>query len=347
MTALTTVPDTSVRPVPWSRLVWVVWRRYRFTLAGTAGILAVLAADLVITGVRTRSAYAAVLACAPNNSAQCRFGFVNFHGTYAQVGLVGVILVFLPGLVGAFAGAPILARELETGTFRYTWTQGVGRMRWAIAVLVPGAVGVAVIIGAFGILVSWQQQPLVDSGMVQRMHSTNFSVTGIACAGWGLLGFGLGVLAGLLWRRVLPAVVTAFAAWFGLAFLAANVLRPGYQSALTTTSLNLADTDLPVSQWWTKGGATVTDAQINSALQAVGVQIDNSGGPIQAAASSGGSGGSVDPVQYLLQHGYLQVTSYQPDSRFWTFQWIEFGWLTALTILTLGATLWLLRRRSA
>ncbi len=240
------------RPVPWSSLVWVVWRRYRFTLAGTAGILTLLAADLVITGVRARSAHAAVLACTPNNSAQCRFGFINFHDTYAQVGLVGVTLVLLPGFIGAFAGAPILARELETGTFRYTWTQGVGRMRWAIAVLVSGAVGVAVIIGVFGILVSWQQQPLVDSGIVQRMHSTNFSVTGIACAGWGLLGFGLGVLAGLLWRRVLPALVTAFAAWFGLAFLTADVLRPGYLSALTTTSLSLADNDLPVNQWWTR-----------------------------------------------------------------------------------------------
>lgn len=345
MTALTAVPDAAVRPVPWSRLVWVVWRRYRFTLAVTAGILAVLAADLVITGMRARSAYAAITACTPTNSAQCRFGFDNFHGTYAQVGLVGVILVFLPGLVGAFAGAPILARELETGTFRYTWTQGVGRIRWAIAVLLPGAVGVAAIIGAFGVLVSWQQQPLLDSGMAQRMHSTNFSVTGIACAGWGLLGFGLGVLAGLLWRRVLPALVTAFAAWFGAAFLAADVLRPSYLTALTTTSLSLSGNDLPVSQWWTKGGVTVTDAQINTALQVVGVQMDNSGGNVQAAPSSGGT--SIDPVQYLLQHGYLQVTSYQPDSRFWTFQWIEFGWLTALTLLALGATMWLLRSRSA
>jgi hypothetical protein len=345
MTALTAVPDTSVRPVPWSRLAWVVWRRYRFALAGTGVILTLLAADLVITGVRARSAYAAVTACTPNNSAPCRFGFENFHGTYAQIGLVGVILVFLPGLIGAFAGAPILARELETGTYRFTWTQGVGRMRWAIAVLVPGAVGVAAIIGAFGMLVSWQQQPLLDSGIIQRMHSTNFSVTGIACAGWGLLGFGIGVLAGLLWRRVLPGLVTAFAAWFGLAFLTANVLRPNYLTALTTTSLSLADNDLPVSQWFTKGGVRVSDGQINSALQAVGVQMDSTAGPVQAAPSSGGGG--VDPVQYLIQHGYLQVTSYQPDSRFWTFQWIEFGWLTALTVLTLGATLWLLRRRPA
>ena len=345
MTALTAVRDRSVRPLPWSRLVWVVWRHYRFTLAGTAGILAVLAADLVITGVRARSDYAAVLACTPSNSIECHYGWETFHGSYADVGLVGVILVFLPGLVGVFAGAPILAREFETGTFRYTWTQGVGRMRWAIAVLVSGAVGVAAVIGVFGLLVGWQQQPLVDSGMVQRMQFTYFSVTGIACAGWGLLGFGLGVLAGLLWRRVLPALVTAFAAWFGVAFLAADVLRPGYQSALTTTSLSLAGNDFPVSQWFTKDGLRVSDGQINSALQAVGAQINSTGGAVQAAPSSGGS--SIDPVQYLLQHGYLQVTSYQPDSRFWTFQWIEFGWLTVLTLLTLGATLWLLRRRSA
>jgi LPXTG-motif cell wall-anchored protein len=41
------------------------------------------------------------------------------------------------------------------------------------------------------------------------------------------------------------------------------------------------------------------------------------------------------------------MTSYQPDSRYWPFQWIETGWLTALALLLLGATLWLLRRRQA
>ncbi|MGD0605948.1 MAG: hypothetical protein ABSA53_20450 [Streptosporangiaceae bacterium] len=33
----------------------------------------------------------------------------------------------VPALIGAFAGAPVLARELETGTFRYAWTLGSGR----------------------------------------------------------------------------------------------------------------------------------------------------------------------------------------------------------------------------
>jgi hypothetical protein len=137
-----------VRPVSWNRLAWVVWRRYRATLLATLGVLAVLGVDLIVTGQRARSAYAAAAACTPPDSASCHFGWQNFHDTYAQIGLVGVILVFLPGLVGVLAGAPVLGRELETGTFRYTWTQGAGRMRWAVAVLLPGAVGVAAVVGA-------------------------------------------------------------------------------------------------------------------------------------------------------------------------------------------------------
>ena len=41
------------------------------------------------------------------------------------------------------------------------------------------------------------------------------------------------------------------------------------------------------------------------------------------------------------------LTSYQPGSRFWPFQWIEGGWLLALSVLLIGATVWLVRRRAA
>ena len=55
----------------------------------------------------------------------------------------GVFLQVVPVLIGAFAGAPVLARELETGTFRFAWTQGFGRWRWALAKLVLLAVVLA------------------------------------------------------------------------------------------------------------------------------------------------------------------------------------------------------------
>ncbi len=52
-------------------------------------------------------------------------------------------------------------------------------------------------------------------------------------------------------------------------------------------------------------------------------------------------------AQCLSQHGYTQWTSYQPASRFWPFQWIEGGWLLALSVLLIAVTVWLVRRRAA
>ena len=340
MTVLASAPPAPVRPVPWRALGWVMWRRYRSALVATAAVLAVIGVYLVVDGARMRSAYTTYLNCTPVHSAGCQFAWQNFGDGYSQPGLPGVILLFLPGIIGAFAGAPVLARELETGTFRYAWTQGVGRMRWALAAAIPGAVGVATIMGAFGALVTWHNQPLLDSGIMPRLHPTVFPVTGVAAAGWALAGFALGVLAGLLWHRVLPGLATAFAAWFGLAFLAAQI-RLHYLTPLTTTRLEQTGRDFQIDQWWTKGGMRVDNAQVNTVLQAVGIQQIS--GPVTAQP---GTSSSIDPVQYLLQHGYTQITSYQPDSRYWTLQWIEFGALTALSLLLLGAALWLLRRRS-
>ena len=346
MTALAVAPATAPRPVPWSRLGWPVWRRYRTMLVATIGVLGLTAAYLVINGERMRTAYHASTSCRPVDTAACQYKFQLFHDRYGAAGFIGVVLMFLPGIVGAFAGAPLLARELETGTFRYAWTQGVGRMRWATAILVSGAVGVAIIMTAFGALITWRNQPLLDSGITPRLHTTNFPETGIAAAGWALAGFALGVLGGLLWRRVVPAIVTAFAAWFGLAYLGATY-RLHYLTPLTTNSLDQPLKAMTLSQWWDRAGVRISDNQVNTALSTVGAQFGSSEGKITATPSGSTPGDSVDPVQYLVQHGYTQVTSYQPDSRYWPFQWIEFGCLSALSILLLGTAFWLLRRRPA
>jgi ABC-type transport system involved in multi-copper enzyme maturation permease subunit len=74
----------------------------------------------------------------------------------------------VPVLIGAFAGAPVLARELETDTFRYVWTQGFGRWRWTLAKLVPLAVVLAAAAGAFSLLLNWYYQPYFDAGNCSR-----------------------------------------------------------------------------------------------------------------------------------------------------------------------------------
>ena len=44
--------------------------------------------------------------------------------------------------------------------------------------------------------------------------------------------------------------------------------------------------------------------------------------------------------------GLRQIFTYQPATRFWTFQLTEAGWLFALSLLLAAATVWLIRHRA-
>ena len=129
MTALT-VParqDRDLRPVPWRKMVWVTWRQHRIALAGVAALLGGGAVYLLIMGLSIHHAYAAATACHPWTSDACGNLVGNFLSTYwggAQI--TSVLLQLVPVLIGVGPGAPVLARELETGTFRFIWTQGFG-----------------------------------------------------------------------------------------------------------------------------------------------------------------------------------------------------------------------------
>ncbi|KQW48480.1 hypothetical protein ASC77_06905 [Nocardioides sp. Root1257] len=337
-------PPTLVHPVPWTRLAWVAWRRYRSVLVGTLLLLAALSVYLLVTGNQLRSAYADVDQCQPPvSSSACQIQWMGFVDKYGNTGFLGPFLLLLPGVIGVFAGAPLFGRELETGTFRYAWTQGIGRMRLAIALIVPGAVGVVALMVGIGALETWRAQPLADAGIARRLEGSLFPTAGPAVAGWALLAFTGGVLAGLLWRRTVPALGSVFALWFGLAF-AASRFRLHYLTPLTTTKGEPDPHDVVTGQWWTSGGVRVSDSDINSQLAALGVQMDGDGFHAQAGP---GSDAPPDPIEWLSQHGYTQVISYQPDHRYWTFQWIELGWLLALSAALLAITFWLLRRMSA
>src|SRR5215469_1115920 len=122
--------DASPRPLPWRRMGWVTWRQHRTGLCGVAVFLGALAVCLWLAGLKTHHAYAAAIAaCHPASSLACRDMTTSFIGTNGFLAN-GFILQAVPALIGAFAGAPVLAREMETGTFRYAWTQGFGRWRW-------------------------------------------------------------------------------------------------------------------------------------------------------------------------------------------------------------------------
>jgi hypothetical protein len=344
-TDLAAVPPATAGPVPWRSLVWVTWRRHRTTIAATLAVLGLAALYLLVTGLQMRSAWHTVQACDPHRSRTCSFAWTNFRDTHTNLGIISALFLFAPLLLGAFVGAPLIGRELETGTYRYAWTQGVGRSRWAIAMTLTGAAVVTVLAGALGALIAWHDRPLWQAQITPRLQASEFPSTGIAIIGWGLATYAVAVLAGLLWRRVLPALATAVLTTFGLAF-AVSKLRLHYLPPLRTSSLSYVPGSQTMSQWWEKAGNRVGTSQLNAALRAGNVQQIRGNGGSKVTATPG-TGDGTDPVTYLLHHGYSQWTSYQPAGRYWTFQWIEFGWLTALALLLITITLLLLRHRDA
>ncbi len=239
----------------------------------------------------------------------------------------GVLFLVVPPLIGAFVGAPVLAREFEAGTFRYAWTQGFGRWRWTLAKLVGLGVVVAAASGALSVLASWYYQPYFASGN-QSLSLTTFNPLnpglfeqrGLAFAAWTLAAFAIGALAGVLIRRVVPAIVTTLAVCGALAFATGGWLRMHYLTPLVTKGLNVPGSARIVSQWGSRGGRVVFTGPPS-------YPIYQQYCPAQAGLGKGDGSGSGNPLQCLTQHGFTFWTSYQPASRFWAFQWIEGGWL--------------------
>jgi len=343
--------DPSLRPVPWRRMAGVTWRQHRFALVGVAVLLGALAVWLWIVGTSMHHAYAAAVACHPATSPGCQDLVNTFNGTDTFLSN-GVILQVLPAAIGAFVGAPLLARELETGTFRFAWTQGFGRWRWTLGKLVPLAIAVTAAAGAFGALLSWLYQPYFATGHqalglseTSPFNTGLFDLREVAFPAWTLAAFAIGALAGMLIRRVVPAIAATLVVYAGLAFTAGLFLRERYLTPLLTTKLTMPGSAWIISQWWTKGGTTLSQSTMHQVMDPVFQRLMPAVPPDQVHLYKLPT--FLDTERYLTQHGYTYWTSYQPGSRFWPFQWIEGGWLLALSALLIAATIWLVRRRAA
>jgi hypothetical protein len=333
----------ALRPVPWQKMGWGAWRQQRAMLAGAAALLAALALYLLVMGLRMHSAYASVTACRAAHSPSCGGAVSSFNRAYWMTAeLTAGLLQAVPVLIGVFAGAPILARELETGTFRFAWTQGCGRMRWTVARLALPAVTLTAATMAFSQLFSWYYAPFVAEGQQSALTPQLFDLSGVAFAAWTLAAFAIGAFAGVLLRRVIPAMAATLAAWTAMALGTALYLRPRYMAPLTAKGAGplpgTGNIPLVVSQWWTgPNGKPVSQSTINWLL------LQHPTPP----QKTGSGQYTVDYTAWLTHHGYTQWTSYQPAGRFWPFQLIEGGWLLALSLLLLAATIWLVRRRAA
>jgi hypothetical protein len=207
-------------PVPWRRIAWVTWRQHRATLISVPAVLAAVAVFLVIFGLKAHHDYAALVHCSLNQGQQtqaCAKAFSNFNsGDWPLANTCSILIQLAPVLIGAFAGAPLLARELETGTFRFAWTQGVGRERLAIAKLALLGVTLVVLAGAFGELFSWFFQPFLWTEQMNRLTETVFDTSGIVFPAFTLVAFATGAFLGMLFRRVMPALAATLGVYLAV-----------------------------------------------------------------------------------------------------------------------------------
>ena len=216
-------------PVPWQGMLWVTWRQHRGFLITVSAVFCAAVAGLLVTGLRIHHDYALLTACHPAASATCQ-GLSNFfNGTdWHQGEFAHIAVQAAPVLIAMFAGPPVVARELETRTYRYAWTQGIGRVRWTVARL--ALLGSLLTILAFAIsqLLTWFFAPFMTTQQLTDLTPTVFDTSGFSYAAWTLTAFCLGAFLGALLRRILAAMAVTLAVYVGLAALTWFYLRDHY-----------------------------------------------------------------------------------------------------------------------
>jgi hypothetical protein len=202
------------------RFTWIQARTQTMTALGA---LAALAIVLAITGPHLAHLYdTSIAACAAHGDCPAvRAAFLHNDSTFRTA--LGVVVIVVPALTGIFWGAPLVARELEAGTFRLIWSQSVTRTSWLAAKL--GVVGLAsmAVAGLTSLAVTWWASPL---DRVRMDPYGTFDQRGIVPIGYAAFGFALGVTAGILIRRTVPAMATALVLFVSARLAFTHWLRP-------------------------------------------------------------------------------------------------------------------------
>ncbi|KUL24461.1 hypothetical protein [Streptomyces regalis] len=231
---------------------------------------------------------------------------------------------WLPALVAAWAGAALVAREMENGTARLAWTQGITPTRWLAAKLTVPAVlvtaGTTVLVLLHRLVSDAHPLPL---GQWSWYTADNFQSNGTIAIAAPLLALAIGALAGLLLRRALPALAVTLVATGAL------------ESLATVASRNLVP-------WETALGTLKTGYQSpmhilygdQGALTSTGARVPD---PL-----------CTDDAKCLAAHDIVgYYTDYHPASHFWPLHLVETGLLLGTAALATAAAFWLLRRRIA
>jgi hypothetical protein len=303
-------------------MLWVGWRQQRTETIIAAGILAVLAALLVPTGLKLASAYdsAHLSACVGRAaSAGCDNAVQAFLVRFSRLGDMLAWLTLVPGVVGLLLAAPLVS-QLEHGTHRLDWTQSITRGRWLagkLGLAVGTAVAAAVVLT---LLVTWWRAPFAH--FQGRVQNSIYDSEGTVVVAYVVFALGLATAVGAVWRRAVPSFVVAFVGYFAARIFVDTFLRQRLVKPLTAT-------------WSVKGNGP----NLDTAWVLQQYPVGRHGQPITEFGCPHNGGGACRlPAGKEQPFAFLHAV-YQPTSHFWALQIREtalFG-LTGLALLGFAA----------
>jgi len=297
-------------------MTWVTWRQHRAQAITCLILLSLIAAFAIAVGTWMRARFSddGLPAClAHSDGSSCPAAITSFVNEFTHNGVSAIIMVpmiAIPGLLGIVVGAPLIGSELERGTWRLAWSQTVPRTRWLATELGLVTAGLIVFGAAVTALMTWYHAPL--DRVSSRVQPVAFTGEGVTFTASLLCAFALAVLAGLLLRNVIGAMVAAYIAWEIPTALIALMSGPIHIPAPATL-------------------------RIPCRVGCPGARI----GSVPPVTGHLG-----DFVLNVTRSGGDLVVSYVPASRFWTIQAIQAGLFLAIAVASLSTAVWLLHRRT-
>ncbi|MFC8694518.1 transporter [Streptomyces parvus] len=332
-------------------MIWLTWRQFRTQAAVMFAAVAALAATLAVTGPRLADLYRTAdsgLVDQVSSSDQ----------TLYYTGLLVVLAV--PAVIGMFWGAPLISRELETGTHYLAWNQGVTRTRWLATKLGLGAAASMTAAGLTSLAVSWWSSPIdraVNGGgatdtYFPRLDPVAFAARGVVPMAHAAFAFVLGVALGLVIRRTLAAMATTLVVYAAVQITVPMWGRP-HLAAPDQTTVPIT-TGIPISiqdgakqivahpevpgSWETSQQTLNAAGQPSSLPSSFAECLHTESGPTTAQQFDG-------CIADLGAQGYQQQVTYQPAGHFWALQWAETGLYLGLGLALAGFCAWWIRRR--
>ncbi|MEV0291084.1 MULTISPECIES: ABC transporter permease [unclassified Kribbella] len=347
-------------------MIWLTWRQFRVQLLVVASAIAAAIVFFAVTGPGLADDYERLTTEFIRN-----LGLQRLNPTLYIIGQA--LLYAVPPVVGAFWGAPLIARELETGTHRLVWSQSIGRRRWLATKVGFAGLSAIAITGALSLAVTWWADPIDDAlnagqdsnTFLPRMFPPVFSARGLVPVGYAAFAFALGVAVGLVVRRTLVALAVTLATVILVQILTPTFIRPHLMEP--TDRYIVASTDNIRGFMLDGSGPDPQVKQIEVATGVIGAwklsdeTVDKSGKALSTLPSwtidcEPGPPPGMRPetaptnpkadacFQRMADEGYRQHVRYFTQDTFWALQWREFGLFVLLALGLTGFSFWRIRR---